>query len=573
VTYNDQAIPNASLTAVDLATGQALPLAAWSDTAGAGATGTQRTDAAGTFELALPKLAGDQVVKLVATTGSQTFSALFDARGRAVGADGQQGAGYRLQQGQAVAVTVRVQLTAATTAATEAFEGALKLTLQLPEEVREAERAAIFTAASLAASRLATALASRPALAERLVGGLGAGGEVTDVDAFRTALAKLGVFDTIFEGVRGRLVAVTAHKLTSQGTLAPIAAADFPLDRVTISRTGAFTFTGASEPVSLGGGETGAFVPTPERARRRRAPGEPPESFVPFAAVVGSGYAVCVLEGAGQRGYTLVPSDLTDQFQVFDAGGNQVAANPLGSAMAWILGAEAYPAGADIFVVGMEAGTANRRVTRLAAGPNWTYTRVDGHSAGSGFYTGAAIAARRLWTLEYDAPGTYRRIASFDLDNLAAGPQHVASGAAALDLMDEPFWPPGQIAYRDLAVQADGSATHIFLVTSEGSLYRITEGSGTSQTTATRIFSALPGAIGAGSVASSGDLDAPVFVVSRGRAYKISSPATAQADTAASESLGTVLTDVSGADLSPRGTSLVFRNFSTVQRINTQPVP
>jgi hypothetical protein len=104
-------------------------------------------------------------------------------------------------------------------------------------------------------------------------------------------------------------------------------------------------------------------------------------------------------------------------------------------------------------------------------------------------------------------------------------------------------------------------------------LYRITEGSGTSQTTATRIFSALPGTIDAGSVASSGDLDAPLFVVSRGRAYKISSPVTAQADMAASESLGAVLTDVSGADLSPRGTSLVFRSFATVQRINTQPVP
>jgi hypothetical protein len=113
-----------------------------------------------------------------------------------------------------------------------------------------------------------------------------------------------------------------------------------------------------------------------------------------------------MLEGAEQRGYTLVPLDITDQFQVFDSAGNPGVTRALGSAMASILGVEVYPGSSDLLVVGMEAGTANRRVIRLAAGPNWTYTRVDGHSAGSGFYTGAAIAARRLWTLEYDAPGT-----------------------------------------------------------------------------------------------------------------------------------------------------------------------
>ncbi|MEB3221909.1 MAG: hypothetical protein VKS61_07490 [Candidatus Sericytochromatia bacterium] len=243
---------DATLTAFDLATGQALTLRAWSET-GSGATGTQRTDAKGAFDLDLPKLADDQVVKLVAVSGSQTFTALFDARGRAVGAVGAQGASYRLAQGQAVSITIRLKLTPATTAAAKAFEGALKLTFQLPKEAREAERNAALAAAEQAAKEVESALTTKPELAEDLVVSVGTNGEVRDVDAFRSAVSKLGVFDKVFSAVQGRLQAVTAQKLTADGKLDAITAEDFPLDKVAISKTGGLTFTGGGTPSTLGG--------------------------------------------------------------------------------------------------------------------------------------------------------------------------------------------------------------------------------------------------------------------------------------------------------------------------------
>jgi hypothetical protein len=244
VVFNNQAVADASLTAVDLATGKAIALKAWSDTPGQGATGTQRTDAKGAFNLELPKLGDDQLVKLTATAGSQTYTALFDARGRAVGAAGQQGASYRLAQGQAVSVTIRLKLTPATTAAAKAFEGALKLTFQLPKDAQQAERDRALAAAEQAAQEVEAALAARPELADGLVVSVGADGEVRDLDAFRSTIAKLGVFDKVFEAVKDRLLAVTAQKLTAEGELAPITAEDFPLDRVRISQGGGLSFTG-----------------------------------------------------------------------------------------------------------------------------------------------------------------------------------------------------------------------------------------------------------------------------------------------------------------------------------------
>jgi hypothetical protein len=267
VVFNNQAVPDASLTAVDLATGKAIALKAWSDTPGQGATGTQRTDATGAFDLELPKLGDDQLVKLTATAGSQTYTALFDARGRAIGAASQQGASYRLAQGQAVSVTIRLKLTPATTAAAKAFEGALKLTFQLPKEAQQAERDRALAAAEQAAREVEAALAARPELADGLVVSVGADGEVRDLDAFRSTIAKLGVFDKVFEALKDRLLAVTAQKLTAEGELAPITAEDFPLDRVRISRGGSFTFTGGRGAV--GGTENSTFVPTPGRSRRR----------------------------------------------------------------------------------------------------------------------------------------------------------------------------------------------------------------------------------------------------------------------------------------------------------------
>ncbi|MEB3195693.1 MAG: hypothetical protein VKP62_00675 [Candidatus Sericytochromatia bacterium] len=218
----------------------------------------------------MTRLEPDQIVKLVAVSGPQTFTALFDAKGRALGATGAQGAAYKLSQaGEAVVITVRLTLTAATTAASKAFEGALKLTFQLPPEQRESERAAAIAAAEAAAKELAEALLRRPALARPLLTSVGADGEVREADAFRATVAKLGVFDRVFEAVQHRLVAVAAHKLTAEGTLAPITAEDFPLDRVAISQSGGLEFSGGNVPVALGGAHTTHFVPTPARGGRR----------------------------------------------------------------------------------------------------------------------------------------------------------------------------------------------------------------------------------------------------------------------------------------------------------------
>jgi hypothetical protein len=144
VLFNDTPVADASLTAVDLATGKAIGLTPWSDTPkGMKLLSTQKTDAKGTFDFELPKLDDGQIVKVIATKGAQTFTALFNRRGRVLGADTPSAATYQLQQGQAVSITVRLRLTVATTAATQAFEGVLKLTFQLPANLSADRQAAI----------------------------------------------------------------------------------------------------------------------------------------------------------------------------------------------------------------------------------------------------------------------------------------------------------------------------------------------------------------------------------------------------------------------------------------------
>jgi hypothetical protein len=131
VLFNDAPVADASVTAVDLAAGKAIALTPWSDVpTGLKLLSTQRTDVQGGFDLALghpwpsqdqplpgqvfelPKLADNQIVKLVATKGGQTFTALFNSRGQDIGADTPTTASYQLQQGAAVSVTIRLRLTA-----------------------------------------------------------------------------------------------------------------------------------------------------------------------------------------------------------------------------------------------------------------------------------------------------------------------------------------------------------------------------------------------------------------------------------------------------------------------------
>jgi hypothetical protein len=277
VVFDGKGVPHASLSAFDLATGKPLALQVGATSLPAGAK--ILTDAQGRFDLGLPSLAEGAIIKLVATTGAQTYTALFDARGRAVGAS------YRIQQ----AVTVKLKLSAASTAATAAFEGALKLTFQLPASVRDQERAATLAAAEQAAKSLEAALQDKPELAQTLVSNLGASGTLTDPIKFRDAVTKLGVFDQLFEAVKGRLVAVTVQTLSvSQEGLDPIRAADFPLDRVTISQSGTFTFTGGQ--ATIGGGQGATFVSTTSSSsggggggRRRAATPTPSPTPTPTA--------------------------------------------------------------------------------------------------------------------------------------------------------------------------------------------------------------------------------------------------------------------------------------------------
>lgn len=277
VVLNDAAIAGAALTAFDLATGEAIVLSPWSDAPNAKTLqSTPVTDAQGAFDFELPKLTDGRVIKLVATKGTQSFSALFNHKGQAIGATTPTSVSYRLQQGTAVSVTIRLQLTAATTAATQAFEGALKLTFQLPAGISDERQSAVLEAARKAAQQVEQALAQKPEVAARLVATVNSEGAVTQVDNFRSAITNLGVFDSLFKAVQAELLAVAAQKLEVRTDLAPIDGSEFPLDQVVISASGMLGFSGQRTPINLGGAVTSNFVPTPARGGGGSAATPPP---------------------------------------------------------------------------------------------------------------------------------------------------------------------------------------------------------------------------------------------------------------------------------------------------------
>ncbi|MEB3223457.1 MAG: hypothetical protein VKS61_15395, partial [Candidatus Sericytochromatia bacterium] len=514
VVFNDAPVADATLTAIDLATGQALTLRAWSD-AGNGATGTQRTDAKGAFDLELPKLADDQLVKLVAVSGSQTYTALFDARGRAVGAAGAQGASYKLAQGQAVSITIRLKLTAATTAAAKAFEGALKLTFQLPREAREAERAAALAAAEAAAKEVEAALAAKPELASDLVVSVGADGEVKELDGFRSAMAKLGVFDKVFEAVQGRLVAVTAQQLTAEGTLDAITAEDFPLDRVTIREDGGFSFTGGSV-ASLGGSVTSNYVPTPERKRSRgeeaapaaAPPVAPADSPVTMSIVSPMGltvYGDLSAVDSARSYYTLAAPYASDgDLYLFDQAGDLVATADLG-AQVFPTGLGALPASTTI-MVSSQAAPGIRRFRRTGAG---TYTEEASGSVEVAAY-GGVVANGRYWAFS----GT--TIRSWPLSGDLSASETVQFNGRDLSIASDMS---GENGYA-LAVQADGGSTHIYWIDPNKNLYR--HDTYATGTVAERIYTfSGPGADRYGGVAAAGST---LYAAAGGSVYRITNP-------------------------------------------------
>lgn len=262
VLLNETPVADASVVAQDLATGKALPLAPWTDAPAAHRLlQTVRTDAQGRFDGALPTLAAGQLVKVVVTKGSQTFTTLFNERGQAVGGDEVTTPRYTLQQGQSTAIQIRLRLTAASTAASQAFEGALRLTFQLPAAISAERRSATLEAARKAADTLAQALATKPEVAGRIVSSLNNAGEVTQVEAFRTAVTNLSVFTDLFRAVQSELQAVSLEKLSAPEGLDPIRARHFPLDDVIISPSGFLGFSGQQQPITLAGQVQSNFIP------------------------------------------------------------------------------------------------------------------------------------------------------------------------------------------------------------------------------------------------------------------------------------------------------------------------
>jgi hypothetical protein len=284
VLFNDTPVTDATLTATDLVTGQPVALTPWSEAPQARRLlSTLRTDAKGVFNLEAPTLTEGQIIKLVATKGSQTFTALFNDKGQAVGGSEATSASYRLQQGTAVSVTIRLRLTAASTAASQAFEGVLRLTFQLPAEKSAERRAAALEAARQAALALEEALAKKPEVAGRLVSSLNSTGEVKSMEAFRTAVTNLGQFSALFKLVQAELRALSLETLTAPANFAPILARQFPLEDVVISPSGFLGFSGQQGPIVLAGQVQSNFVPTPPRGGGgRQAPVELPPARLSF---------------------------------------------------------------------------------------------------------------------------------------------------------------------------------------------------------------------------------------------------------------------------------------------------
>jgi hypothetical protein len=558
VVFSDQPIADASLTAIDLATGKAIDLKAWSDTPGKGATGTQRTDAKGAFDVELPKLADDQIVKLMATAGSQTFTALFDARGRAVGAAGAQGASYRLAQGRAVSITIRLKLTASTTAAAKAFEGAIKLTFQLPKEAQQAERDAALAAAEQAAKDVEAAIAAKPELASGLVVSVGADGEVRDLDAFRSTIAKLGVFDTLFAAVQDRLVAVTAQKLMADGQLAAITAEDFPLDRVSITQGGGLSFTGGQ--TTVGGQVANNFVPTPERNRRRAAPTEegPAAEDAPFSGFVPKARGLTVYGNvAGAAYYTLSSA--------FDYGGNLYAFNaegePVGNADLGAIypsGLGALPSSTTIMVSSFEPQWGIYRYRRNG---DATYTQEAAGSSGVPA-VGGVVAANRYWAFsgtDFQNPGR-EAIRSWALTGDLSASETLQLGTADLNIASA--LPGVQTAWA-LAVQADGTSTRVYWVDQGRRLYRY-QATAATPTAEVEVIKQFSGYDYYGGVAAAGT---KLYVATGGSVYVIDDPTVAspaiQADPIASY---TGLAPLGGAQTRPGSVVFAFSLTNDVQR-------
>jgi hypothetical protein len=285
-------VVGARLSLIDLRTGGAIAARPWtaarslrlqSETA-------PRTDAAGRFELEVPALAPEQIVKLVASANGKSFVTLFTGRGESLGAPLQ--AAEAPAPGGASVTTLALDVTTATTAVAIAFQGIAKLVTRI-EPAGAAPRVGGDSEASSHAFRLAAATAVTPSLLFQRIQQLAAflgpatddtaiidnvdeNGDLADVDAFRSAVARAGIFDRLYQLAQEQLRALAGAPLAGLADTDPVTASDFPLDRVTISSDGQLIVPGHATPLTLG---QGSYEPTPSRNRSRSRRAAEPAPF------------------------------------------------------------------------------------------------------------------------------------------------------------------------------------------------------------------------------------------------------------------------------------------------------
>ncbi|MEB3197903.1 MAG: hypothetical protein VKP62_11940 [Candidatus Sericytochromatia bacterium] len=259
VTRQGQRVAGAALSAYDLATGQSLPLRHGETPAhDAVATGSLRADAEGNFDLLLTPLRPEGVVKLVARAEDHTWVALLASPSSPADRGLNR---YRLRQAATPAPPLQLVLSPASTAAAMAFDGLLKLRLAGPPPLGAAGLTALLGLVEQAQREIDQALARRAPLAPALLTGLSDQGELTDPQPLRAALAQLGSFDGLSRRLRDELARLSEAPIALATGLAPITAADFPLDPPDIDADGTLRFGLLPRAIALQG-PAGAWVPT-----------------------------------------------------------------------------------------------------------------------------------------------------------------------------------------------------------------------------------------------------------------------------------------------------------------------
>ncbi|MEB3195660.1 MAG: hypothetical protein VKP62_00500 [Candidatus Sericytochromatia bacterium] len=226
------AVARARLTLFDLATGAALVAKPWNEAPSLRLQAGQAlfSDDAGAFDLELPPLAPDQVIKLVASLDGRTFVTLLAPVTAAPAGPTRSALPYALTQDPAGNLGAQVTLSPEDTAVAKTFEGVFKLILLQAPADRSAALGRALSAARQAVAELQGSLSGRSELAAMLLASVGSAGEIVDRDQFRTALARAGAFGTLNRAVQSQL-----------GGLRGAASTRWPTMRRSRSRTSRWT--------------------------------------------------------------------------------------------------------------------------------------------------------------------------------------------------------------------------------------------------------------------------------------------------------------------------------------------